>query len=223
MSEGTSAAAATPELEDVAPPAVEAATQTVQGHAALSKADPTSFVQGEMRRVAMKLHTRDQAPKEGQKENKGKKFSEWTPSRAGYLQFLVDSRAVYTTFDEVVASREEYAALRQTGLERTAALDTDIKWMVTTDNQRRASAQAFLIPLLATAGFHVTADNCDAACVFQDRLPSLDYDMTMYTNTTVPDPSYLVRQFTSDNIPIDVDSGIGLNDQAWVNATATMA
>lgn len=99
----------------------------------------------------------------------------------------------------------------------------DIKWMVTTDNQRRASAQAFLIPLLATAGFQVTADNCDAACVFQDRLPSLDYDMTMYTNTTIPDPGYLVPQFTSDNIPIDVNSGVGLNDQAWVNTRATMA
>ena len=99
----------------------------------------------------------------------------------------------------------------------------DIKWMVTTDNQRRASAQAFLIPLLATAGFQVTADNCDAACVFQDRLPSLDYDMTMYTNTTIPDPRYLVAQFSSDNIPIDVNSGVGLNDQAWVNTTATMA
>lgn len=29
----------------------------------------------------MKLHTRDQAPKEGQQENKGTKFSDWKPTR----------------------------------------------------------------------------------------------------------------------------------------------
>lgn len=34
-----------------------------------------------MRRAAMKLHTRDQSPKEGQQENKGTKFSDWKPTR----------------------------------------------------------------------------------------------------------------------------------------------
>ena len=99
----------------------------------------------------------------------------------------------------------------------------EIKWMVSTGNRRRESAQAYLIPLLASAGFEVTADNCDSSCVFQDRLPSLDYDLTMYTNTTTADPGYLVAQFTSDNIPIDANSGLGLNDQAWVNEAATKA
>ncbi|CAM9185272.1 unnamed protein product [Discosporangium mesarthrocarpum] len=52
-----------------------------RGHGGMGKMDPNSFVQGDMRKAAMRLHTRDQAPKEGEKQNKGKKFSEWVPSR----------------------------------------------------------------------------------------------------------------------------------------------
>ena len=44
--------------------------------------------------------------------------------------------------------------------------------MVNTGNTRRESAQAYLIPLLAEAGFNVVADNCEALpCVFETRLP----------------------------------------------------
>ena len=39
----------------------------------------------------MKLHTRDQAPKEGQRPAE-KPVSKWEPGREEYLQFLVDSR-----------------------------------------------------------------------------------------------------------------------------------
>jgi heme oxygenase len=39
----------------------------------------------------MKLHTRDQAPKEGQQPAE-KPVSKWEPGREEYLQFLVDSR-----------------------------------------------------------------------------------------------------------------------------------
>ena len=41
--------------------------------------------------AAMKLHTRDQAPKEGQQPAE-KPVSKWEPGREEYLQFLVDSR-----------------------------------------------------------------------------------------------------------------------------------
>ena len=47
-----------------------------------------------------------------------------------------------------------------------------IRWMVNSGNTRRESAQALMIPELAAAGFNVVADNCDAACVFQQRLPA---------------------------------------------------
>ena len=49
--------------------------------------------------------------------------------------------------------------------------------MVNAGNTRRESTQAYLIPLLKQAGFNVVADNCDADCVFQQRLPGLDYDL----------------------------------------------
>ena len=39
----------------------------------------------------MKLHTRDQSPKEGQQPAE-KPVAKWEPGRAEYLQFLVDSR-----------------------------------------------------------------------------------------------------------------------------------
>ncbi|KAL6006305.1 Heme oxygenase 1 [Asimina triloba] len=44
----------------------------------------------EMRFVAMKLHTRDQA-KEGEKEADTQPIAKWEPSIEGYLRFLVDS------------------------------------------------------------------------------------------------------------------------------------
>ncbi len=53
-----------------------------------------------------------------------------------------------------------------------------VRWMVNTGNTRRESAQAYLIPLMREAGFDVVADNCEALpCVFETRLPSLDYDL----------------------------------------------
>ena len=63
-----------------------------------------------------------------------------------------------------------------------------IRWMVNTPNPRREDTQALLIPELQAAGFNVVPDNCDAACVFQQRLPALDYDLAMYINTAQPDP-----------------------------------
>jgi len=86
-----------------------------------------SFVQTEMRGAAMALHTRDQAPKEG-KQPAQKPVSSWQPGRADYLQFLVDSREVYKALEEIVDTTEEFASFRNSGLERSAALDADIAW-----------------------------------------------------------------------------------------------
>ncbi|CAK9147117.1 unnamed protein product [Ilex paraguariensis] len=55
----------------------------------------------EMRFVAMKLHTRDQA-KEGEKEPEGPPLAKWDPSIVGYLRFLVDSKLVYDTIERIV-------------------------------------------------------------------------------------------------------------------------
>lgn len=99
----------------------------------------------------------------------------------------------------------------------------EIKWMVNAGNTRRENTQAYLIPLLAEAGFKLVADNCDAACVFQTRLPSGDYDLAMYISTAPPDPAYLVAGFTCDNIPTEENGNQGQNSQGWCNEEASQA
>lgn len=83
----------------------------------------------EMRFVAMKLHTKDQA-KEGEKENEGQPMAKWEPSVEGYLKFLVDSKLVFDTLEKIVekAPFPEYAEFRNTGLERSEALSKDLEW-----------------------------------------------------------------------------------------------
>lgn len=87
-----------------------------------------SFINDDLRKYAMKLHTRDQAPKEGQQKAQTP-VAKWEPSRMNYLQFLVDSLRVYETLESIAEDRAEFASLRGTGLERSAALRKDIEWM----------------------------------------------------------------------------------------------
>eukprot|EP00262_Sarcandra_glabra_P005585 TRINITY_DN17307_c0_g1_i1.p1 TRINITY_DN17307_c0_g1~~TRINITY_DN17307_c0_g1_i1.p1 ORF type:complete len:288 (+),score=43.76 TRINITY_DN17307_c0_g1_i1:121-984(+) len=83
----------------------------------------------EMRFVAMKLHTRDQA-KEGEKESNAQPIAKWEPSIQGYLRFLVDSKVVYDTLETIVqkAAHPSYAVFRNTGLERSEKLAKDLDW-----------------------------------------------------------------------------------------------
>jgi peptide/nickel transport system substrate-binding protein len=99
----------------------------------------------------------------------------------------------------------------------------EIRFMVNSGNLRRESTQAYLIPLLAEAGFKVVADNCEAECVFQQRLPALDYDLAMYISTAPPDPSYLTPYFTCDNVPTEENNFQGQNQQGWCNEEASAA
>ncbi|GMH40141.1 hypothetical protein BSKO_08045 [Bryopsis sp. KO-2023] len=84
----------------------------------------TGFI-AEMRERSMKLHTKDQS-KEGEQENKAQPFTQWEFSREGFMKFLVESRLVYNTIEEIVNTNDEFAAFRNSGLERSAALDKDI-------------------------------------------------------------------------------------------------
>ncbi|CAL2275198.1 unnamed protein product [Prunus armeniaca] len=86
----------------------------------------------EMRFVAMKLHTKDQA-KEGEKEVKEpqeRPVAKWEPTVDGYLKFLVDSKLVYDTLEGIVenAPFPTYSEFRNTGLERSAKLAKDLEW-----------------------------------------------------------------------------------------------
>lgn len=76
----------------------------------------------------MKLHTRSQAPKEGEAKEEPKE--PYIPTYDDYLRFLVDSHHVYKTFEEVIENNDDLKIFRNTGLERTKPLEYDIKFMV---------------------------------------------------------------------------------------------
>lgn len=88
-----------------------------------------SFVRDIMRPYAMKLHTKDQAPREGQQKASSTPVAQWQPTRSGYLQFLIDSLAVYEALDEIVSTYPELKVFEHTGLERAEALKEDIAWI----------------------------------------------------------------------------------------------
>ena len=112
-----------------------------------------SFVNKDMRAYAMKLHTPQQAPKEGKAKSpeafeSEKKAAEamkaaqaanpdtpmkiWQPERINYVQFLVDSLQVYETLESITSEYPILAPLRSTGLERSVALKEDLDWIVKT-------------------------------------------------------------------------------------------
>ncbi|KZV18884.1 heme oxygenase 1, chloroplastic-like [Dorcoceras hygrometricum] len=107
---------------------VISATAAAEKHKKRYPGEAKGFVE-EMRFVAMKLHTRDQA-KEGEKEPEGQPVAKWDPTIEGYLKFLVDSKYVYETLEKIVevASFPEYAEFRNTGLERSECLAKDLEW-----------------------------------------------------------------------------------------------
>lgn len=86
-----------------------------------------SFIDGELRSAAMKLHTREQAPREGQAPSKN--LQPYVTTHADYLQFLVDSQHVFQAFEDVINERSDLAIFRNTGLERTKPLEQDIAFM----------------------------------------------------------------------------------------------
>jgi len=107
---------------------VAAAAATEMAPAASGEEGGKPFVE-EMRAVAMKLHTKDQA-REGEKEPQGPPVAKWEPSVEGYLRFLVDSRLVFQTLEDIVdrAAVPWYAEFWNTGLERSEALKKDLEW-----------------------------------------------------------------------------------------------
>ena len=91
----------------------------------------------ELRDVAMKLHTREQSPREGKAEAPAKPAEPYVPTHADYLQFLVDSDAVYKVLEDIVNNNEELSMFRNTGIERTQQLEKDIDWMCKTHDLQR--------------------------------------------------------------------------------------
>jgi heme oxygenase len=111
-----------------------AATASTHGKRA-RPGERKGFVE-EMRIVAMKLHTKDQAPKEGEQKAAEKPFPKWEPTREGYLKFLAESKALFQTLENIVeaAPHPDYRRFQNTGIERAAALEQDIRWFQDTYN-----------------------------------------------------------------------------------------
>ncbi|KAL2925093.1 Heme oxygenase 1 chloroplastic [Bienertia sinuspersici] len=111
---------------------VEIPNMTLKAAVTTSAEVKKGFVE-EMRSVAMKLHTKEQAPREGEKVAKGpeeKSPAKWDPTIEGYLKFLVDSKLVYDTMERIVqeAPVPYYAEFKNTGLERSQKLAKDLEW-----------------------------------------------------------------------------------------------
>lgn len=87
----------------------------------------------EMRFVAMRLHTKDQAPREGAQEESALPIDQWMPAQSDFMQFLVDSRYVYSYFETELCSpgngHSMFGPFSDTGLERVEALNEDIAYL----------------------------------------------------------------------------------------------
>lgn len=117
------------------------------GHGHMMMSKDTGFV-AEMRAIAMRLHTKEQAPKEGKAEKpmEQKPMPQWKPTKEGYLQFLVESKAVYDTMEDLAITSDSpiYSKFRKTGLERAEALAKDIKWFESMGVETKPAAGAGL-------------------------------------------------------------------------------
>ncbi|XP_015944880.1 heme oxygenase 1, chloroplastic [Arachis duranensis] len=98
----------------------------------VSEAPPRKMFVEELKSVSMKMHTREQA-RDGEKQPKQpeeRSVSKWDPTIDGYLKFLVDSMVVFDTLEKIIqhAFYPSYDEFRNTGLERCANLEKDLKW-----------------------------------------------------------------------------------------------
>ena len=100
------------------------------------------FIAVELRGAAMKLHTTRQAPKEGGVLEKEQK-EQYIPTRKDYLAFLVDSQHVYQALEDIVNGSDKLEQFRNTGLERTAALENDVEFMVAEYGLKRPEVGVF--------------------------------------------------------------------------------
>lgn len=102
-----------------------------EGGTSVAPAAPP-FVQGCLRPFAMRLHTREQAPKEGKaapaKDAPSARSAAKAVSAAGYVKFLVDSQAVYVAFEEALDASDALRSMAPPPqLSRVAALDASIE------------------------------------------------------------------------------------------------
>ena len=94
-----------------------------------------------------------------------------------------------------------------------------IKWSVTKGNTGRETFQQLQIEKSKAAGIELVPDNIPGGELFQNRLPSLQYDLTEFANSASPDPS-VTALFACDQIPTATNKA-GQNWSAWCDTAAT--
>jgi hypothetical protein len=119
------------------------ATTTTTSSLQEATLDTYSFIQSELRTAAMRLHTKEQSPKEGRAEvmttttattttpqQQPPTTEPYRTTHTDYLAFLVDSQHVYRAMEEIVQQRMELVPFQNTGLERVVALENDIVFLM---------------------------------------------------------------------------------------------
>jgi peptide/nickel transport system substrate-binding protein len=145
--------------------------------------------------------------------------AKWVPTIGPWC----DDTDFQNTFDLAAAEEALTAggwAKNADGLWEKDGTVPEIRWMINTPNPRRENTQALMIPELREHGFNIVPSNGDAAQVFQQRLPALDYDLAMYITTAAPDPTVTATD-ACDQIPGPENNNQGQNQTGWCNEEAT--
>lgn len=95
-----------------------------------------------------------------------------------------------------------------------------IEWNTVAGNSRREDVQALVQEQVSDFGIRFEINNLDAAELFQNRLPTLDFGMGLYAQVASPDPS-VTTLYDADQIPTADNGFSGQNSIAWDNATVT--
>lgn len=95
-----------------------------------------------------------------------------------------------------------------------------IEWNTVAGNARREDVQALVQEQVSDFGIRFDINNLDAAELFQNRLPTLDFGMGLYAQVASPDPS-VSTLYDSDQIPTEDNGFSGQNNIAWDSATVT--
>lgn len=95
-----------------------------------------------------------------------------------------------------------------------------IEWNTVAGNARREDVQALVQEQVSDFGIRFEINNLDAAELFQNRLPTLDFGMGLYAQVASPDPS-VTTLYDSGQIPTEANGFSGQNSIAWDDETVT--
>lgn len=95
-----------------------------------------------------------------------------------------------------------------------------IEWNTVAGNARREDVQALVQEQVSDFGIRFDINNLDAAELFQNRLPTLDFGMGLYAQVASPDPS-VTTIYDSTQIPTEENGFSGQNNIAWENDAVT--